>query len=76
MSNRPLPPIHNRRAVAIISPGGVIHIDKITPTAREAWGLLVDEKGKEVKDLKREGWRCTRVDIKQVRTRTGWIQQL
>lgn len=57
------------RAVAIVSPSGIIHIDKIAITANESWGLLVDERHTTVDVLKLEGWRCTRIVIKPIGSR-------
>lgn len=58
-----------RKAWAIIDRRGTIHIDKITMSKAEAWGLLAEEftSGMTTADLKANGYDCVRVEI-----RTGY----
>lgn len=58
-----------RVAWAIKDRRGTIHLDKITVSKSEAWGLLADEQDARLTnaDLKAKGFECVRVEI-----RDGW----
>lgn len=62
-------PVISLRACAIISPGGVIQLDKIAPKAKDCWDLLLKERPGSVGLLKLAGWRCTRIVVKTVGSR-------
>lgn len=59
--------IKTRKAWAIVSDNGYIHLDKIMGSPAEAWDLLGDEYGLSTAGLRLLGFRCERVQIKSVR---------